>query len=166
MADPEPTDLWGIYKKKFEGVKLQESIENPIDRMQTAAKEQITILTTLLTGGYFALTSFGDIDTVKNVFESLPLGNLLIILPMVCWLISLALANILYLSTLHKLIATIFNSKSRDYTEIMRNYLFYSHWFMFLGLIFLFVILLLYIVIPVPTPTQTPLQIQMIPLNS
>ena len=163
----DPTDLWEIYEDKISTLRAITTVD-PIDMMQTAAKEQITIITTLLTGGYFALTSIGDINTVIISLVSLPhgLGKALIIAPMVCWLLSLALANILYLSTLHRMIAIVSQSTEVDYTKIMRRYLFYSHWFMFLGFIFLFVILLLYIWTTTPISTPTPLQVQIIPLNS
>jgi hypothetical protein len=120
--------------------------------MQEAAKEQITTLTTLFTGGYFALISIGDINGFKAAVSKLSspgIAAILIFLPMLFSLVSLAFANVLYLSKFNDLVLTfskrLDTSGNIDYTETMRHLLGISIWAMFLGLFILLVDLGLYL---------------------
>ena len=140
--------------------------------MLGAAKDQLSILTTLFAGGYFALISISDINDVKDVLKDQPIllkvgAILFIALPMFCWLISLIYANLLYLESLEKAkLSNWPNNEQLTYRDIMHHYLSRSQVFMVLGLVLLLLLLMTYLYVPNETPPSTPLQVQMITLNS
>ena len=100
-----PDTLWTIYKHRFEpkkdaagNITSVPEPEDPVEKMLGAAKDQISILTTLFAGGYFALISISDINDVKAVLKDQPIllkvgAIFFIALPMFCWLISLIYAK-------------------------------------------------------------------------
>ncbi len=161
-----PTEsLWTIYKNRFSAAKDEKGLTltpdppDYNDKMLDAAKDQISIISALLTGGYFALISIGDIKDVKIVIDSLgtiwkAIAILIILCPMIFWIVSLAYANLVYLSSLYSVASKypVFVAKAdgSNLKDVVQHYLSYSIGFMFLGLIFLVLVLLLYIIIPTP----------------
>jgi len=147
--------LWEIYKEKklskdANGKLVMEgAAATNLDTMLEAAKDQISTLTTLLTGGYFALISIGDIKDMKAVIDALSiewkaLATFILALPMILWVASLAYANALYLSAIKA-------DDGANYEDAMKDKIEISIWLMFLGLIVLILILIIYVAVPTPS---------------
>jgi hypothetical protein len=153
VDDKMAVTLWEIYKKKFGAVtdgKSMVEAEAPtyLDKMLDAAKDQISTLTTLLTGGYFALISIGDIKDLKAIIDTLHgvvklVAIFIMATPMIFWVASLAYANVLYLSSIKV-------DDGSNYEDVMQDYLNSSLKLMLLGLLALIVILCCYIAVPTP----------------
>jgi hypothetical protein len=155
--------LWEIYKSKMyskdqngipvvdtAGKKvLEPGADANIDKMLDAVKDEISTLTTLLTGGYFALVSIGDVKDLKAIIDTQDnvvvkwAAMFVMILPMLLWVISLAYANTLYLSFIGV-------AEGSNYEDAMKDKLEFSLFLMLLGLGVLIVILGGYILIPTP----------------
>jgi hypothetical protein len=145
--------LWESYKQKFslkgisyEPIEKMQEKQQPIDKIQEAAKEQITTLTTLFTAGYFGLVSITDLSHFKatvSVHIGAQWSAILIFFPMLLWLLSPALANLLYLSDFNDGLLKI-PGIEMDYTKTTRHLLTGSIWAMFLGLVILLVDLRIY----------------------
>jgi hypothetical protein len=154
--------LWEIYKSKmyrkdqngkleFDAAGnhvLKAGADTHFDKMLDAVKDQISTLTTLLTGGYFAFISIGDIKDLKAIIDTQPdglklLAMIILALPMGLWVASLAYANVLYLSFIGV-------NEESNYEDAMKDKLEFSLFLMLLGLVILIVILCLYILIPTP----------------
>jgi hypothetical protein len=154
--------LWEIYKSKMyrkdqngdpvvdaAGKKVLEAgADANIDKMLDAVKDQISTLTTLLTGGYFAFISIGDVKDLKAIIDTQDnvvkwAAMIVMILPMLLWVISLAYANTLYLSFIGV-------AEGSNYKDAMKDKLAFSLFLMLLGLGVLIVILGGYILIPTP----------------
>jgi hypothetical protein len=157
--------LWEIYKEQlFDPPKsgtlevgvapyvpktlYEVAAQKSVNDMLDAAKDQISVLTSLFAGGYLALISIGDIDNAKDIIGDLEGGMrgvaiALIILPMIFWVISFISANLLYHSSISSRV--VGNS---EYKDIMQFYLGISQWFLIAGLISMLLILVLYIIAP------------------
>jgi cation transport ATPase len=74
--------------------EAQASMAEAKQRMNETARQQISIINTLMTGGYFAIISISSIKESLNIVVWYKwLIILLIISPMLCWLSSLVYAH-------------------------------------------------------------------------
>ncbi len=170
MAGSDKKSLWELYKGQFKvgggEMTAKAAADQPINDMLDAAKDQITMLTALFTGGYLAIFSISSLDSIKAAIGDLSngwklAGAILIALPMIFWLISLLYANLLYHSALYnnRIFSIGIKKEGDDYRELMRSYLGRSQWCMIAGLVVLLVILLVYVIVPVATePTMYKIQ--------